>query len=686
MRFYQIRKYEKQLTRQGITYRKKKLKLLQEHNEHQPIKKCLDSNIVLPNTEECNFPDVVSSVRDEDLICSIQNSNLSVNDSTYPSSNFVKTNDDLDFSSFYDSLDNFNDQLSLWAIKNHISGSSVDELLYILRQKGHDSLPKSHKTLSKKNEEITVKTMGTGCYYVRNLRDLLVRRLKLLPIPELKTTYLVDWSSDGAPVGKNSVNQFWPVALNFREDPKIGPIVWSCYVGKHKPSNPDIFTVELTRQVVDLQVNPIILHSKKIFVKLNAFKGDLPAIALFLGIKSPGGYFSCRLCHSSGVYSSKFRKMLYKDTDSLERTDAEFRAEAHISLKDLPAKNRHVIRESEFLNIPNFDCVQDVDIDGMHALLHGETKKVISKWFFINNPGRLALATRKTIEVTLSTTFDQFPCEFNRHGRPFSDVSRWKATELKAFLLYQFLVVYPHLPSHVGNHFLLLFCGVRILSSWRFFKKFNNVAAKLLTKYVIDCLSVYGEQHYDLVTHLITHLSECGLKNTKPIFEESCFVFENSIKCIKDMIKSGPKPLQQIANRISERETFLDKFMTPVQELPLFNERQRQIKFSNFTIKPDENNCFVMTKDRRIFKYVEPKIINNLLHIAGAEILNLQPAFLNPLNSTFIDIFVSDGQLASNKETFPVEQILYKMFHMTPNKNYHIYVPLEHSANNEFSN
>lgn len=78
------------------------------------------------------------------------------------------------------------------------------------------------------------------------------------------------------------------------------------------------------------------------------------------------------------------------------------------------------------------------------------------------------------------------PAEFNRKRRSLDELDRFKATELRSFLLYTRPVVLKDTTDiNIYNNFMLLFSGVNLLSR----KDIPNSI-----EYAKDCLLKFTEQ------------------------------------------------------------------------------------------------------------------------------------------------------------------------------------------------
>lgn len=579
------------------------------------------------------------------------------------------------------------DSLEVFAIKNNLSGVAVDELLYILRQNGFESLPKSHKTLRESKTRIDIQKMGEGTFFIRNLRKMLTSRLNLVDKKELKSHMFIDLSADGVPVGKSTTEQLWPYMVHIRHQSRFKPFVWASHSGSHKPSDPDLMLQEFNEQLMELHRVPIEIDGKQIIIHFHKFKGDLPSVALNLGVKNPGGYFACRYCFVPGTYDNDLHKVIYNDLNAPLRSDSSFRAEVLTDSTQLKKSERHVLRLSEFVLYTNFDLCFNVDLDAMHLALFGDTKKDLNSWFHLTkSKAKFSTKVRAKFEAELANSFTQFPAEFNRHGRPVKDVAHWKATEFKSFLLYTFMIVYPHMPKHIADHFMFLFCAMRILAHPQYYRTLNNLADKFLREYVKKCVEIYGEKHLDLSTHLLIHLASTAADNSLPIFEESCFRFENCIKIIKDQLKAGPLPLEQLANRLDEKEKIIDRLNPLKASKPILTESRTKIIFPNYVLSNKINDSYFMSIDKNIYQFLNPVVSHNQLFIKSKKILNQRPAFFSPIKSTMLDIFASSGELSDNYYLIPLENIQYKLFHLYSPDIDHVFLPLEHTSSSEFCN
>lgn len=111
--------------------------------------------------------------------------------------------------------------------------------------------------------------------------------------------------------------------------------------------------------------------------------------------------------------------------------------------------------------------VKDVVLDYMHVVCLSCMRKLIQFW--VKRDSRSHLITKACllqISRKLCNLRKNVPLEFARLPRILSELPRWKATELRQFLLSTGPVVLKgELPLPLYNHFLCLHNAIKLLSS-----------------------------------------------------------------------------------------------------------------------------------------------------------------------------------------------------------------------------
>ena len=117
-------------------------------------------------------------------------------------------------------------------------------------------------------------------------------------------------------------------------------------------------------------------------------------------------------------------------------------------------------------------------------------------WAWIRGPlERLQSKLVTEISSRLLQLKVSFPDEFSRKPRGLDELSRWKPTKLRSFLLYSGPVVLAKLlPKKLYTHFLTLHLAIRILLSPDLLQVYGNDAHRLLESFVKNALKLYGPE------------------------------------------------------------------------------------------------------------------------------------------------------------------------------------------------
>lgn len=143
-----------------------------------------ENNIVVTSTSliedhlTCNFPMDVSSNLQVDSVKTTDNESIEKD------VNFSDTNLDLievnnESQTSDESVSNLRDRLFLWGMKENMTQKSVNSLLQILRDCGHDTLPRDARTLMHTPKHATreIKKIAGGSYIHFGVVDGLLRSI-----------------------------------------------------------------------------------------------------------------------------------------------------------------------------------------------------------------------------------------------------------------------------------------------------------------------------------------------------------------------------------------------------------------------------------------------------------------------------------------------------------------------------
>lgn len=221
------------------------------------------------------------------------------------------------------------------------------------------------------------------------------------------------------------------------------------------------------------------------------------------------------------------------------------------------------------------------------------------------------------LSSALLTIQSYIPSDFVRKTRVVQEVSRWKATELRLFILYVGPIVLKDIISpDAYTNFLSLHVAMSILLSPNY-QSFLNYARELLEYFVKTFEQIYGSKHCSYNVHALLHICD-DYENYGLLDECSAFVFENYMKNLKSKLRKHEKPLEQIINRYLE---MYDKqrpisLLCPSQSHKLFLSHEcgpllKNIcgsQFKKFTTNntklniSNNSDCYILTKSGDVIK------------------------------------------------------------------------------------
>ncbi|KAJ8928688.1 hypothetical protein NQ314_018698 [Rhamnusium bicolor] len=258
--------------------------------------------------------------------------------------------------------------------------------------------------------------------------------------------------------------------------------------------------------------------------KVKAFICDAPAKSSIKLIKGHIGYFSCSKCTQEGEFINN--TICFTEINFTKRTDDDF---------FLKKQAEHDTSTSILQEIPNIGLVSSFPLDYMHLLCLGVMKKLlVSLWCCGKPPNKLSFHQIDQISNSLTVQSANIPSEFCRKPRTLKEVNRWKATELRQFLLYTGPIVLKSiLPKKHYLNFLSLHISIRILCS-----PISNsdevlqYAHSLLVYFVETFSLMYGNQFLSHNVHNLLHIANY-VKHFGNLDSFSAFPFENYMQTLK---------------------------------------------------------------------------------------------------------------------------------------------------------
>jgi len=189
------------------------------------------------------------------------------------------------------SLEQFIENVRIWASNFKISNNSLDALLIILKEhKCFQQLPRTARTVMQ-TKPIDINNMHIGepgHYYHFGIKKGIKR---YLPNEFEGFDIKIVIGVDGLPISKSNSNQFWPILAYIRPSSAVFPI--GIYFGKLKPKDSNQFLDEMCKEASELITNGLEINNIVFNFSIDALCCDAPAKSFLLKTKGHSGFYSC---------------------------------------------------------------------------------------------------------------------------------------------------------------------------------------------------------------------------------------------------------------------------------------------------------------------------------------------------------------------------------------------------------
>lgn len=575
-------------------------------------------------------------------------------------------------------------ELSLWCIQHNVPQSHTSDLLTILR-KWHPELPSDVRTLLKNNGNIgrnNITDIGKGQLWYKGIEVNVREMIKngLLKFEALNNVLVMDIGIDGLPVFKSSLITLWPIMGCFRIK-EHKPFLIAVYYGEEKPCDLGLFLQDYVQEVQCLSINPILYHEFSILVKIGCYICDAPARAFLKCIKPHMAYYSCERCFEKGVYHNG--RMVFPGIDSTLRTDNNFKSQDQIE---------HHTGTSP-LETCGTGMITMIPLDYMHMVCQGAMKRLL--WFWLELKGCHRLQSRQITAISndLLKLKKFCPKEFSRRPCSLKHWRRYKATELRTFLLYTGpFVLKGKIEKKIYEHFMLLSIAIYILACPKLASSEKNCkkAEALLKKFVLECANIYGYKMLVYNIHSLIHLSSevilhGNLDNT------SAFKFENFLKTVKSQLRSPYRPLQQLMKRDHENSAIVkpvlpksgvnlcqQHFQGPTAGLNGMQFQRIITKGMTLSLKRYGDRFFMSKKGifivENIIKSATPP---HSIFLIARQFTNVTDWFLSPFPSSDLQIFKCFS-LKDCLEVIALKDVTAKCFVAPAGNKSYFCIPMMH--------
>lgn len=343
------------------------------------------------------------------------------------------------------------------------------------------------------------------------------------------------------------------------------------------------------------------------------------------------------------------------------------------------------------------NMIKDFPIaDSLHLIDLGIMKRCLKGWVHGSHNVRVKFFPTQIeiISKWLEESNSKLPNDIHRSARGLKCMSFWKGTEYRTFLLYLGpIILKDHLTNELYKHFLLFFCAITICSTNYYTKneKLISLAEQLLKDYIELFIANYGDDAMSSNVHNLSHLID-DVRKFGPLPIISSYPFESKLGSLKQFLRSGNRPLAQVAKRLMEtsvldcrtpsalkvpilkNEIVNPYFVPPVSNISYF----KTIKLvQGVDLSEDPKNQWFMTKNGDIVKMICVYSLKNKIYIYGSKFKKLLNFFDYPFESKYLNIYMASSNFheACN---FEIEQIKCKIIGLNY-KDMFVFFPLLHT-------
>jgi hypothetical protein len=555
-------------------------------------------------------------------------------------------------------------------VDNHVSISSLSSLLKGLKRECCStctaSLPADGRSLLKTDRDVSLKILNkAGGQYIHIGVEKCIQDYVTSTTDDSDTLKSIA-NIDGLPIFKSSGLSFWPILLRIVNGNYSKPFVVGLFSGTSKPQNVNEYLSEFVSEMVSVIANGIKVGDMLFKFSLKCIVTDAPAMAMIKGIKAHCGFYGCPKCVQEGSRASNCTVFL--ETDAEPRTDDSFRRHLY--------EGDHQNAISPLLALP-IDVVNDMPFDYMHVVCLGVVKRLLNTWLIGPLPSRLPSRLVEQLSSRLLSLRGHLPCEFARQPRTLGELGRWKATELRQFLLYSGVLVLDGILNEINSkmypNFLLLHTGIQILCRPSILSSSTiQFAHECLVNFIQTAKDIYGEQMIVYNVHCLSHLS-ADVARMGCLDSYSCFPFENYMSTLKRFVRSPNNPLAQVVSRLQEKAVYGKE--------ELSNNRKKGFMVRNGLVTTSSPDNCVRLANGGIFIVVERKVHDGLSSLICKKFRRCDSFFSYPCSSLNLGIAaVSDltEELEVVNETDVVEKLV-----LLPkcNTTTCVAMPLFHSEN-----
>lgn len=178
----------------------------------------------------------------------------------------------------------------------------------------------------------------------------------------------------------------------------------------------------------------------------------------------------------------------------------------------------------------------------MHCALLGVTRQFVRLW--INSTNEFySLRNKQIAELNKRISCLREPDEMTRKLRTLSEVSHWKASEWRVFLIISPVLLINVVDEQIYNHWILFVHAITLLLGSNISTQNIEDSEQAIQKFILGMADIYGEKELSYNVHILSHLPN-SVRCWGPLWATSCFSFEDSLGKLK-LFHKGTKGVPQ---------------------------------------------------------------------------------------------------------------------------------------------
>ncbi|KAJ8677946.1 hypothetical protein QAD02_013733 [Eretmocerus hayati] len=304
----------------------------------------------------------------------------------------------------------------------------------------------------------------------------------------------------------------------------------------------------------------------------------------------------------------------------------------------------------------------------MHKFYLGITKRLFIKRLVCGKRNyRLSNNHLRLVNDEIKELKAYVPFQFQRKGRSFVQIKRFKATEFKLLIKNTAPVLFRDvLAKEKYKHLLLLHCALWILSDEELIAKYEDKAQRFLEEFVNKSARLYGPEFVSYYVHSCLH-TVGDVEKYGTIDNDDCLVFENELQILKRLIHSPTNLRRQIVDRIYENFEIGSRKKADTEIHPIGITYYNKISKDRYECKSiRQKNLKLSTKAPDNIVHAENKVIrvdkiifhDKKYRCIGTPFRYLRDFYKKPIRSSKLGIYYATSE--SSAQMFDLEEIDYK--------------------------